>query len=597
MSKILKAGETGYGVLIESDAGYADPSLNPQFINEALELKIGEPVLINCILQKWGVKNKNGRIYPKDVLIPQVNEYQKMVDTNSAVSECFTPDTKIMTKTGWKLIKNLSENEEILTLNRETRKTEYQQITKKIYDDYTGDLYHIKSNAMDIKVTPNHRFLVEDAKGNLIEKTAYELFENTDHLFFNGKHKFLKKFDYDYSDDLEFIFDDINISPEDFYAFMGIYLAEGCVITDRNLIQITQKKDIIIEKIENLLVKTKLNYYKTTRKTGTIDFKIKNTDLYIYLSKLGKSHQKHIPVELKNNSPYLLKILLEWFLIGDGRNVTYKEKNGSINNRKSVFSVSKKLIYDLNEIQLKSGGSGNISIDAKRKDRIIFDNKYIIVDGEEKIIKTERIIKRINSRALFTLNFSKSEHIYLDKRTIKINKIHYDGKIVCVKVPNETIYVMRNGKSLWTLNSDHPDSSIVSLQNVSHMVTKMWWGKNDQENVLFGQIKLIVSPGFLKYGVASMIGDKIAQYLKDKIRLGISSRGIGSLKEVNGENLVQNDYELIGFDLVTTPSTPGAFLFPENSGDVKFGENYVKKNGVYINENQKIISALNKFLL
>jgi len=100
--------------------------------------------------------------------------------------------------------------------------------------------------------------------------------------------------------------------------------------------------------------------------------------------------------------------------------------------------------------------------------------------------------------------------------------------------------------------ADHPDSSIISLQNISHMVTKMWWGKGEQANVLFGQLKLIVSPGYIKLGVVSVIGDKIVLYLQNKIKLGISSRGVGTLKEVNGENLVQDDFELIGFDLVAT---------------------------------------------
>lgn len=146
--------------------------------------------------------------------------------------------------------------------------------------------------------------------------------------------------------------------------------------------------------------------------------------------------------------------------------------------------------------------------------------------------------------------------------------------------------------------ADHPDSSIISLQNISHMITKMWWGKNEQENVLFGQIKIIITPGFIKYGVVSVVGDKVVLYLQNKIRLGISSRGVGTLKDISGENLVQNDFELIGFDLVATPSTPGAFLFPGKNGEVGFGENYVKKNGIYLKEeDSKIITAIDRFLL
>ena len=147
--------------------------------------------------------------------------------------------------------------------------------------------------------------------------------------------------------------------------------------------------------------------------------------------------------------------------------------------------------------------------------------------------------------------------------------------------------------------ADHPDSSIISLNNISHLITKMWWGKGDDENVLYGQIKLIITPGFIKYGVVSVIGDKIALYLMNKIRLGISSRGVGSLKEVNGENIVQSDFELIGFDLVATPSTPGAYLFPSKNGEtMSFGETFKNKNGIYLKEEDtKIINAVNRFIL
>lgn len=167
-----------------------------------------------------------------------------------------------------------------------------------------------------------------------------------------------------------------------------------------------------------------------------------------------------------------------------------------------------------------------------------------------------------------------------------------------VLVPQVNEYQQLVNTNSAVSEADHPDSSIISLQNISHMITKMWWGKGDQENVLFGQLKIIVSPGYIKYGVVSVVGDKIVLYLQNKVKMGISSRGVGTLKEINGENLVQNDFELIGFDLVATPSTPGAYLFPDKQNSIGFGENYVKKHGIYLKEEDtKIITALNKFLL
>jgi hypothetical protein len=167
-----------------------------------------------------------------------------------------------------------------------------------------------------------------------------------------------------------------------------------------------------------------------------------------------------------------------------------------------------------------------------------------------------------------------------------------------VLLPQVQIYQELVNSNSAVSEADHPDSSIISLQNISHMITKMWWGTGEQENVLFGQLKLIVSPGYIKYGVVSVIGDKVVLYLQNKIKLGISSRGVGTLKEINGENLVQGDFELIGFDLVATPSTPGAYLFPAKQGETGFDENYVSKNGILLKEDEgKLITALNKFLL
>lgn len=165
-----------------------------------------------------------------------------------------------------------------------------------------------------------------------------------------------------------------------------------------------------------------------------------------------------------------------------------------------------------------------------------------------------------------------------------------------VLVPQIQVYQELVDTNSAVSEADHPDSSIISLQNISHMITKMWWGQGDKENILYGQLKLIVSPGYIKMGIVSVIGDKIVLYLQNKIKLGISSRGVGTLKELNGENLVQDDFELIGFDLVATPSTPGAYLFPDTAGEMNFGENFVKKNGIYLKEDNKIITTLNNFL-
>jgi len=101
---------------------------------------------------------------------------------------------------------------------------------------------------------------------------------------------------------------------------------------------------------------------------------------------------------------------------------------------------------------------------------------------------------------------------------------------------------------------DHPDSSVVNLNNVSHNVLEMEFKGND----LVGTVEVLSTPS----------GNILKELFKSGIRLGISSRGMGSVKEVMreaGNTLeVQPDFELIAFDFVSNPSTHGAFLSPVN---------------------------------
>ena len=127
--------------------------------------------------------------------------------------------------------------------------------------------------------------------------------------------------------------------------------------------------------------------------------------------------------------------------------------------------------------------------------------------------------------------------------------------------------MIQKGTSLSELN--HPESSLVDLDRVSHIITEVWW----DGNVLIGKLKLLTTPGFHERGVCSSKGDLAANYLRQGVTLGISSRGVGSLKKVGEQNEVQDDFELICFDLVSSPSTPGAYLFSNPDDRMKYEEN------------------------
>jgi len=104
---------------------------------------------------------------------------------------------------------------------------------------------------------------------------------------------------------------------------------------------------------------------------------------------------------------------------------------------------------------------------------------------------------------------------------------------------------------------DHPESSVIAGDRISHNIIETWW----ENHTLMGKMEILMTPGFINYGIVSTKGDEVANLLRNRIKIGVSSRGVGSLKEGrNGEQIVQDDFEIICWDVVTAPSTPDAWI-------------------------------------
>jgi hypothetical protein len=149
--------------------------------------------------------------------------------------------------------------------------------------------------------------------------------------------------------------------------------------------------------------------------------------------------------------------------------------------------------------------------------------------------------------------------------------------------------LIKKGGALNELN--HPSSSLIDLDRVSHSITETWWdGK-----MLMGKIKLFTSPGWKKMGIVSTKGDQAAMLLMNGATLGISSRGVGSLKNIKGQNIVQEDFELVCFDLVSSPSTPGAYIFSDLSDRDNYQES-IDEKPIVDDRMMKLMGNLNNFL-
>ena len=133
---------------------------------------------------------------------------------------------------------------------------------------------------------------------------------------------------------------------------------------------------------------------------------------------------------------------------------------------------------------------------------------------------------------------------------------------------------------------EHPETSIIDSDRVSHNVIETWW----EGKTLLGKLEILMSPGFINSGIISCKGDLVANYIRKGIRLGVSSRGVGSLENMNGKNIVQEDYEIICWDVVVNPSTPGSWMFTDVNQAKPFTESKQKNNN-FLSE------KLNKFLI
>jgi hypothetical protein len=154
-------------------------------------------------------------------------------------------------------------------------------------------------------------------------------------------------------------------------------------------------------------------------------------------------------------------------------------------------------------------------------------------------------------------------------------------------------------KGLSTSELNHPESSLIDLDRVSHIITDIWWDRN----ILMGKLKLLTSPGFHERGIVSTKGDQAANLMRQGVTLGISSRGVGSLKKVGERNEVQDDFELICFDLVSSPSTPGAYLFTNPEDRDMYEENLEEEkrgkptvNSDYVDKSVDLMKKLNDYL-
>jgi hypothetical protein len=211
---------------------------------------------------------------------------------------------------------------------------------------------------------------------------------------------------------------------------------------------------------------------------------------------------------------------------------------------------------------------------------IEYDAGFISADENKKVISEMK-------------NVDFSDDVVLYAVLQKFDTPNKNGRIYPEKLLKREMdkYQSVIGKGSALNELTHPSSSLIDVDRVSHVITETWWdGK-----ILMGKIKLLTSPGWKKMGIVSTKGDQAAMLLMNGVTLGISSRGVGSLKSERGQNIVQDDFELVCFDLVSSPSTPGAYVFQDPSDREKYEES-VEEKPIVDERMSRLMGKLDNFL-
>jgi nucleoside-diphosphate-sugar epimerase len=349
---------------------------------------------------------------------------------------CYSEDTEVLTKAGWKHFFELSYEDEVCCLNQISEKIEYSKPTNIVAYQHKGRMLHIQTSNADYLITPNHRVAyrsgwrpeikIETAeerysKNFLIPKTG--LWDSPDVEFFELPSMEVRG-QWGHSRQVQAqVF-----NMDRWLNFLGWWIAEGSIRRRNGLpteVMVYQSVDKHVAEVQSAISEADLHATRSDvadkRRPETViaGFSIANNQLAAYLSELGLGSERHIPALFKNVSKRQLSILFRVLMLGDGH---VNKKTGSM----TYHSKSLRLLGDVQEIALKLGYGATIC-------------------------------KRVRKRGIragqvdYYLSISRTANAVISSESQKWEE--YDGIVYCCTVPSGIIMVRRNGKAGFSGNT------------------------------------------------------------------------------------------------------------------------------------------------
>jgi glycosyltransferase involved in cell wall biosynthesis len=430
----------------------------------------------NHLGEGWGLSLAEAMSAGTPVIVPDNTNMKELFGSNSErgyiypckdvqwIDNCYTPDTEVLTKAGWKFFKDTTASDEFCTMNPETHVIEYHKPEQLIEGDYKDNLYSLKHEGnlkVDILVTKNHNIYAKEWKQS----------QDTDWKFFKPE-EILGRKDIQFKKDAKWtgketeyfelppcFHNNGNIIPAKripmllWMEFMGYYLSEGSTtIAEQShyIVQLRQNPGSLFERMFNLVQQMGYNVH-ANRQIPNSRLVIYDKQLYDYLKILGKKDKKYIPRDLFDCSREQLRILFEAMMAGDGHNLYYRDlaNRNSVHTKggSSYATTSIRLRDDFQELLLKIGYSGAYRLQSPAGIPWNIEGRSGVSNYDLWVIGISYSMNTPSKRGCYSYKESRWTSGW------KEEWIPYDGKVYCAVVPNHLMFVRRNGCVLWSGNS------------------------------------------------------------------------------------------------------------------------------------------------
>jgi len=356
------------------------------------------------------------------------------------VISCYTDDTEVLTRDGWKRFDAVvvgPAGDEFATRDRETHEFVWQHATRYYEEDWDGEVVDFKSTRLHLRVTPNHRMLLaweDQRRSGEILKPAGDVGTRWVRIpsvsKWGGRSPATVRFGrYEWA-------------TRDFAAFLGAWLAEGSLGIPAKRRATNRPRKRRVDGLGGPIILTQPIAGKgyqafrslLTRMLGREpgftqgrQFHFACADLWRWLRPLGKAPDKFIPDSVKDWGADELAILLQYYLLGDGH---YAPPGPRSSGAWKAWTVSQRLADDLQEVAQKIGIHASITKRLPRGGGVI--------DGRQVV----------GRHPIYQMCFNTST-----TRRAVASRSHYQGKVYCVSVPNEVLYVRRGAAPVWCGNT------------------------------------------------------------------------------------------------------------------------------------------------